>query len=190
MRRAGLALVAVVALTGCVHGGIDRSVSHGSPAHAALEDVPVNGFPVEVELHEGKSVEGELLAVDDTTVTVLTKTGTRWIAKNEVSRVSVKLYPSHAWELVGWTAAGVVSTLSHGFWLIFTAPAWLVVGLPTAAGSAASNHLHVEEGDAVYLWQFARFPAGLPPVWRGPVQPPLPPLQPDPPPAPIEPPGP
>ena len=187
MRRAGMALVTVVMLTGCVRGELDRSVSHGNPAHAALEDVPVNGFPVDVELYEGDSVSGELLAVDDTTVSVLTKTGTRWIAKNNVSKVSVKLYASHAWELVGWTALGVVSTLSHGYFLIFTAPAWLLIGLPTAAASGASNHLHVDQSHAAYLWQFARFPAGLPPAWRGPVQPPL---QPDPPPAPIEPPAP
>jgi hypothetical protein len=185
-----MALVTVVMLTGCVRGELDRSVSHGNPAHAALEDVPVNGFPVDVELYEGDSVSGELLAVDDTTVSVLTKTGTRWIAKNNVSKVSVKLYASHAWELVGWTALGVVSTLSHGYLLIFTAPAWLLIGLPTAAASGASNHLHVDQSHAAYLWQFARFPAGLPPAWRGPVQPPLPPLQPDPPPAPIEPPAP
>ncbi len=177
MRRTVVALLAVIILAGCVHGSLDRSVSHGARTHVALDDVPVKGFPVDVDLYDGDGVRGELLAADDAGLSVLTKTGTRRIAKSNVRKVSVEIYGSHAWEIVGWTVVGAVSTLSHGFLLIVTAPTWLVVGLTTAAGNAISNDLSVDARHAMYLWQFARFPEGLPPGWRD-AAPPLP-MQPD-----------
>ncbi len=65
--------------------------------------------------------------------------------------------------VAGWTALGVVSTISNGLLLIFTAPAWIITG--TVAGSSES---YAPQGNVPPLrWaelaRFARFPQGMPP---------------------------
>ena len=189
MRVTSLALGLALGLTACAtRGGLDRSVSYGDPTHVALKDVPVKGFLVDVDVYEGDGASGELLAVYDDGLWVLTDKGTRWVPKRSVRTVSVKLYRSPVGELVAWTFVGTLSTVSHGFFLVFTAPAWVLVGVTTALNASQATHLDVHQRDAPKLWQFARFPAGLPVGWRDPRPAPLPPMVPDDLHAPVEPP--
>lgn len=168
MIRTACPLLAAILATSCVtHGGLDRSVSHGSPMTVKVEDVPVHGFQVDVEKAGGVTVSGELLGLGPEGIYVLSNNQTSLVATRDVKKVSVELYDSGwAWMLV-WTVLGTASTLSHGFYLILSAPIWIATGSATTGAAGASNDLDVAPGQVMRLWQFARFPAGMPAAWPG-----------------------
>jgi hypothetical protein len=170
LRQSVLLVALVVAEGGCVHGGLNRDVSRGSPTTVDVKDVPVHGFNVKVERNDD-DVEGELLAVEPRGVWVLPKDATTtlgrvFIPASEITNVRIDVYPTQPWSYVGYAVLGTLSTISHGFFLIFTGPTWLLTGISTAIGEGASGHIDVPRPeDHVYLYQFARFPAGMPPAW-------------------------
>ena len=140
-----LAFVLAVTALGC--GGydnryLDRSRSFGGRpvANVHARDVPVRGFPVVVVPQDGREVEGELLAVDDVNVYVLdasdrSTVATRWDA---VTEVRITVAPAREREPEGsivWTSIGAASTVTHGFFLAITGPAWL------GAGTVSYTHL-------------------------------------------------
>jgi hypothetical protein len=149
------------------YGSMDRSKGFtGNETTASLEDVPVRGHEIEIE-HAGQTTSGELLAVDDMYLYVLTDSRVRAIERRKVTQVSVELYASQAGQAGLWTALGTVSTISHGFLLVITAPVWLATGISVTAGAAATNDLEIRDDRLGPLYQFARFPQGLPPTWPG-----------------------
>jgi len=171
MRTASTLLAATFAIACTTHGGLDRSVSHGSPTTANIDDVPVKGFPAEVETPTG-TVSGELLAVAPEGVYLLSSDGTRLVPADDVKQVSVELYGSGGILMAVWTVLGTVSTVSHGWFLALTAPTWIAVGASTAGAAGLNNDLDVPPNKVSSLCQFARFPAGLPASWPGGRQPP------------------
>jgi hypothetical protein len=58
---------------------------------------------------------------------------------------------------------GSVTTISHGFFLILTLPMWAGTGTIASVGASESNNLIVPLEDVDALFQFARFPQGMPP---------------------------
>jgi hypothetical protein len=159
---------------------LNRDVSQGDPTHVAVADVPVKGFQVVVDRRDADDVTGELLAAPRDGLWVLTPTGTRWVPLEEIERVSVNLYSNLGWATLAWTIAGAGSTLSHGFCLVLTAPAWAGVGGVVTGVEFGKGRARASSRDALYLYQFARFPAGLPPGWHDAAKPPPPePLVPD-----------
>lgn len=155
------------------HGGLNRRVSYGDPTSVRVEDVPVRGFGATVTTRD-RSLSGELLAVDQDHLYLLDGGDTLDIPTGDIEKVTVDLYPSQAGWILVWTLVGIASTLSHGRFLLITAPTWLVVGGVTAGTTYAASVKGVHPGDVVYLWQFARFPAGLPKGWPQ-ARPPAPP---------------
>jgi hypothetical protein len=183
MRRA-LAAAAVAALgaAGCGHNMLDRDVSEGTPTTAAIEDVPVKGFAVVVEPRRGRGddVKGELLAADERGVWVLTDEGTRFVPREAIEEVRVNVYSNLGWVTLAWTVTGALSTASHGFFLVLTAPAWGALGGGITGAEFAKGKAHAWSNQTPYLYQFARFPAGLPAGWHDAPKPPRPePLVPD-----------
>ena len=156
------AWLAFAALAACNHYGTDRSAGYGgSPTNVDITEVPVKGFPIEVETGHGY-VQGELLAAEGDVVYVLTKEGrVETVHKQEIVKATIEVYPSRAAPAIVWTILGTASTLSHGFFLVFTAPTWLAVGIPSSI-EEGSKVVKVDGPDTPQLWQFARYPAGMP----------------------------
>jgi hypothetical protein len=108
--------------------------------------------------------EGELLAVDETTLHLLDPRDgpvaipTAWIVR---SRLAV--HSNAADGLAVWGVLGLASTASHGWYLLLTAPVlWLPV---TIGGPIAESKLGLVDCTAMEcqtLWRWARFPQGLP----------------------------
>jgi hypothetical protein len=164
-RSASIALSAVVVAACTRYGSIDRSQGFtGNKATVDIRDVPVNGHEVDVVYGDSDTL-GELLGIDPEHLYVLENERTVAIPRSSVERVSIKLYTSGATAAGIWTGLGTISTLSHGLYLIITAPIWLATGVPTTASLAATNHLRVEPAQLDRLDQFARFPQGLPSGW-------------------------
>jgi hypothetical protein len=102
--------------------------------------------------------EGELIAVDQTAFHVLTRSGFQSVARASVERITLTGYGNRARTLALWSVLGGVSTFSHGFYLLFTAPTWTTGGIVASLNEKHATIWH-DEDVAV---RFARFPQGLP----------------------------
>ena len=92
----------------------------------------------------------------------------------------VRVYSNQGWVTLAWTVAGGLSTISHGFFLIVTAPAWAAVGGTVTAIEFSKGKVRAVPREGLRLHEFARFPAGMPPGWRDAPRPPPPePMVPD-----------
>jgi hypothetical protein len=108
-----------------------------------------------------KTVQGELIAAAPDTVYVLTSDSLVVVPTTSVTAGTLTAYDAQHGALRLWTILGTVSTLSHGFVLILSAPVWGIAGLNATA--SASKAPRVESTDPSLLRMYARFPQGLPP---------------------------
>jgi hypothetical protein len=108
---------------------------------------------------------GELLAVgNDSTVYIWTD-GPRIISipDRDVKSAHLVRFDAQAGRLAGLTFLGVLSTLSNGWALIFTAPTWIIVGTAATASRSHEPHMFLHKHNWKPMVPYARFPAGLPP---------------------------
>lgn len=132
-----------------------------------VEEVPFSAYGsfIEVQPLSGAKIEGELIAIDEVTMFVLTgKDSPKQLQNLPVNDIGTfKLTyaqpKDHAWTIPVYTLA----TASHGLLALFTAPANIVVtSIVTARGANAFTYnekvMKYEE-----LRMFARFPQGIPP---------------------------
>ncbi|MDQ3213444.1 MAG: hypothetical protein M3Q85_12270 [Acidobacteriota bacterium] len=103
-------------------------------------------------------IEGELIAADGDVFHILTASGLRSVLRDLPHRITVVGYRTASGALAGWAAAGAASTLSHGVYLIFTAPMWIISGFVAAHREGRAGVFH--DDDVARL--FARFPQGVP----------------------------
>lgn len=169
LARAAFGCVTLAVACACSARPVDRDVAFGgSPASPGpIENVPVKGYHATVETHAG-SVSGELIAMSPEALFLMTDDGaTLALATADVAKVSVKLYGDglNAGLLAAWGGAGMTSTLSHGIFLIFTAPTWLLVGLGTSIPAGFPAKTVAYRPDLPRLYEYARFPQGLPKGW-------------------------
>jgi len=170
-------LRSVVVLTmlvgACARASLNRSeVSGAHEESVKATDVPVMGAPVEVRWSCGEdrtcTTEGELIAVNrefvyvDSTGTTPGTAHRHAIERAKISEVYVEVSKSHADALGGWTALGCASTLSHGYYLGFTGPVWLAAGISSSVAESRRSHALAWSYDLYALYQFARYPQGLP----------------------------
>lgn len=166
--RIALLAVVLAAFASCAaREYVDRSVKHTENVddEITVDQVPVKGFPVTVELKDGDEIKGELLAVDDKFIWVKKESGyDKKVPVDDVTKVVVELYsPSGAGPIGGWAVAGTLSALSHGVFFVFTGPVWLLAGVSATVSAATSNDLKVgKQQNMVQLYQFARYPQGWP----------------------------
>ena len=102
-------------------------------------------------------VAGELIAVNDRMLYVLTVSGFRSVPRPAVGKVRLVGYGTAEY-LWLWTAVGAVSTISHGRWFYLTLPIWVIGG--PVANSREKKAAFVPPDNFA---SFARFPQGLPP---------------------------
>lgn len=196
MRSRELVLTAALlaGATGCLRN-LDpspRSIATvQTDAHGAFAVVSVAGQDAHL---------GELIAIGPSEVWVLSGDELIQTPLQSVSELEIYPYEVSTAGLVGWGLLGTLSTLSHGVWLVFSAPVWILTTTITSVGhSRTARELYVP-GDWQALAKWARFPQGLPPgltatdLLHGRPFPPLPPLppgaaSPPPPPSPPSPPS-
>lgn len=179
MSRARWSLVLGCALMACGSTlptrGADELV-HGGAMARSPEDV--FGRVVRVRVNNSV-VQGELLACDELGVylRVSTPTTERWevIDWNEMRATEMRESGAGPYLLL-WTGLGTLSSLSHRLWAVISGPLWALAGSITTGLAWSESETLIRCRDAA---QFARFPQGLPPIWRArfdlPRQTPLPP---------------
>ncbi|MCH7549873.1 MAG: hypothetical protein IH969_10115 [Candidatus Krumholzibacteriota bacterium] len=105
---------------------------------------------------------GELIAAHDDELLVLVDNELIIIPSDEIDRVQVGWYDSQWGGLAGLTFLGMLSTISNGLFLVFTAPAWLIIG---SLSAASASHMPIEDAEPHRLDMispYARFPMGMP----------------------------
>ena len=109
-----------------------------------------------------QKMKGELIAIHTDSIFILTETGLLVLSKADISRAKVTAFNSNSSTTIGWTFLGTLSTLSHGLFLIFTAPAWILTGtIATIAQSRAPQIAKTKRNTWEALAKYARFPQGI-----------------------------
>jgi hypothetical protein len=107
---------------------------------------------------------GELIAVAGDTLFVLTGSQLHAITAGSIRDAQVSILSPNAEFLGAWMAIGTLTSISHGWYMIFTIPAWLIVGTISTAGQTWQGKLfYPSEGPLSAFSIYARFPQGLPP---------------------------
>ncbi len=112
--------------------------------------------------NQPQMVRGELIAVSPDSVHVLPLDSTlQSVARPTINELQMVTFDANWGYLATWTALGTLSTLSHGFILIFSAPVWIIGG--SAATGTQSYRPVFTNPDTETLRTYARFPQGWPP---------------------------
>ena len=91
----------------------------------------------------GAEVRGELISAEGVNIWLLRDDG-RLVnfPVESVRDACLGVFQTREAELTAWTIVGALSTVSHGAYLIFSLPIWLLVGIPSASsnqGAASSR---------------------------------------------------
>lgn len=144
------------------------SAPQGFLVDAEAEQTDTFGGWVEIGLQDNSrdAIAGELIAVQPDSVFVLTGTSPGssliGIANREISELTVRGYDPQTSRFATWAALGVLTTPSHGVFLAFTFPLWVIVGTASAAVQSQSADLSYPESEVAQLNVHARFPGGMP----------------------------
>lgn len=107
---------------------------------------------------------GELITCDNGNLYILTNMGVVIIPDADVVSASFFMYRNYGGELMVWTLGGTLSTLSHGYSFLISAPLWFIAGTITAANESRNGVLVLQGRPFSYteIRKYARFPQGLP----------------------------
>ena len=108
-------------------------------------------------------VEGELIAVTEESVYVASNTGISRIDIELIESARLVAYDSNAHLYGVGVLLGIISTLSHGFFLVLSVPIWILAGSLIARGHSKKPILEFPQNKWNELNVYARFPQGLPP---------------------------
>jgi hypothetical protein len=158
-------VVAVTALAAIVAACAGSSAPYGwsPPAREAQREA----FGAWIEITFAKSaervnIEGEFIAVDGDKIVVLTEETIISAPIVQIEQAKLMTYGSRNSLLAVWTLVGTLSTLSHGIGLIFSAPAWIIVGTVATSSESYAPRATYPHKSWEELRKFARFPQGLP----------------------------
>jgi hypothetical protein len=156
-------VVAVTCVPGCASNPVPRE---WRPSAAAAQQSSRGGW-IRIEAVDasgkkstgGPLVEGELIAIDETAFHVLSTAGLRSVPRTPGHWITLVGYGNRAGALAGWSVVGGISTLSHGRYLLLTAPMWAITGIAAALAEKRAGIWHDDD----LARRFARFPQGVPP---------------------------
>ncbi len=132
-------------------------------------DIPADSLPDAIrndnkqEFKLENPYSGELIAVEPDTLFLNSEQQLIALPKSTVEEVDLQGYHSGYSTYVGSTILGVLSTISHGLFLVISAPLWILFG--TGFASAQSRIPILEYPNKVTwneLHTYARFPQGIP----------------------------
>ena len=156
-------LLILLVLLGCA---VTTAPSGWLPTNSQTQRQAFGGWiQVHCKLNSGpkQSIKGELIAIHADTLYVLMEQKFHAIAIPDITKARLVFYDSRA-ELMGTLATlGCISTLSHGFYLILTAPfLWMMGGGIFAYDQSRKPIIDYPQQSLDDFKKYARFPMGLP----------------------------
>lgn len=110
-------------------------------------------------------VGGEFLIYENDRLYILNQDVLSIINIKDIKEAVIDLYQRETNTLALWTVGGILSTASHGFILLLSAPIWLVGGIINSAIASHSGRFAQELPDDFWfeaMKKFSRFPGGRP----------------------------
>ncbi len=125
-----------------------------------------HGALVEIEINDGGRYAGELIAVEDTALVIREETEGR-IHCFRVGLAGIKSFTlryANGVNYGGLVPLYTLATVSHGLWLIFSAPINFLATTIIAVNASSAYELNSRRDRLSFeeLKMFARFPQGLP----------------------------
>lgn len=117
------------------------------------------GSWIRIETSDGIRT-GELLAVSEDRIFVRTASGPMAIPMGAAQKVVLWRFDGEEASLLMSSFVGTVSTVSHGFFLVLSAPVWIIGG--AIATTVEADAGEIEDPNIRELRKWARFPQGLP----------------------------
>jgi hypothetical protein len=167
---AALLLAALVAASGLLPLAVGCTATSPAPSMArrTIEQAQrdPHGAWINITTDRGE-VAGELLAVEPAALVVASTAGFQRVPVARIRRWTLAWYEADNDGVILVGVLGTLSTLSHGFWLVFTAPLLWMIPTPVMARAQSRQGHEEEDGPSsvahLSLVRYARFPAGLPP---------------------------
>ncbi|HUI29999.1 MAG TPA: hypothetical protein VLX91_07270 [Candidatus Acidoferrales bacterium] len=157
-------LFAVFAISGCA---VTKAPSGYLPDDTETQWEVYGGW-ITLDLStkaKDSTVAGEFIAFQDSSVYVLTETKPVVVPCGKISHAALEFHSNKSGIVGGWTALGTLSTISHGFFFILTAPLWLLTGIPATISESYSGKFNQTKPDLDW-WsenkKYSRFPQGIP----------------------------
>ena len=147
---------------------ISSCLSQGYLPYSDKIDINQYGSQINISRVSGPNVIGELIAVDSSKMIVLTdynrinriEKSIVIITFDEIRRFKLQYAKSRSywWTIPIYTLA----TISHGWWLIISAPINLLVTASVTSSGVIDFQYHNKDITHEELKMFARFPQGIP----------------------------
>jgi hypothetical protein len=132
-------------------------------APEAMASTAFGGY-ILIKYRDGSRTEGELLAAGDDRVWVRTQRGDRAIPVSQVQSMRLAAYQTGQELMSAWGTLGTFTALTHGYWLIFSVPIWLLTtGISAGIESRAALVDYPDQPLPAFA-QWARYPQGMPVV--------------------------
>lgn len=163
-RSALLLLFAVLLLGGCA----TSSAPPGFLVGGRDEQADAHGAWIELRIwdEEMQELQGEFLAVEGDSLFVFATVDERWelvsLSLSDILGGKLRAYDPGTGQYAGWAVLGTLSTVSHGFYLVLTAPVWILGGTAIASSQSKIADYEFAQTSIHKLGAFARFPAGMP----------------------------
>lgn len=130
------------------------------------QETPTDVYGGWVELHyssagERERLRGELIALSADSIYVADE-ALHVVARADLQRAQLVAYESEAGKLGGLVALGTLSTASHGFVSVLTAPVWILFGGAMAVVQSYKPVVAFPSSKLERFAPFARYPKGMP----------------------------
>jgi hypothetical protein len=156
----------------CLAFTLAACLSNPDPRMPSVDDTqksPFGGW-IAVTHKDGVVIHGELLAIDADKIWVYSTTNqTESLSLHDVTKAELFKYEAD-WGIGLWGFLGSVSTISHGFFLVFSFPIWVISSSVVAAIESYHVRLRLPEDNIDELAKWARYPQGMPRVTASPMQ--------------------
>lgn len=107
-------------------------------------------------------IHGELIAMHPDSVFLLTADRFVAIPADKITNAKLTAYDPNVGPLALWSFLGTLSTVSHGFILILSAPIWIISGTAASSAQSYQPQLSFPKNSWPEFHKYARFPTGLP----------------------------
>ncbi|HLK92051.1 MAG TPA: hypothetical protein VKZ18_19320 [Polyangia bacterium] len=157
-------LAAVVGIVIALLGGACAGWEIPNSERPRQDEAVVSGKGARAQLllADGSRHTGELISAGDGFVWLLYDDGRlASFPLANVRKAWLGVFRTYEGALAGWTVAGSLTTVSHGFFLVFTLPLWLLTGTTSAYLESMRGFLTCPPESWDVARRYARFPQGL-----------------------------
>ena len=159
--------IIIIGLIGLFLGCASTTVPfHWLPTAPQLQSQAYGGWIQVDYLSESNSneyIDGELIALDEQSVIIMSYRGPLKISTPRITKARLVRYDTKIGNMGGLILLGTLSTISHGFYLVLTAPVlWILGGSATTGARSFEAIIDFPKKPLDSFKPYARFPQGLP----------------------------